>query len=435
MNNKLLVALLKAEVLPTMGCTEPGAVALAAAYASEVLEGRFEHIEVSVNSNVYKNAVAVGIPGTDETGLEIAVALGGIKRHPENQLAVLTEIDARDLARAKAMILDGRVSVKVDESKNSLWIEVLMTAGIECSRVVIQDEHTNVVSIQKNGEYIYNQQGENRTPTMDARLVLRDQGIRVAGIVQMVEALPYDDLKFLLDGVKMNRIAANLGITKRLGMGIGAGLADMVHTGVLSDDIVNYAKILTAAAADARMSGENVRVMSSAGSGNHGITAILPVYAVAKRRKASQECLARALAISHLLTIYVKIHTGNLSALCGCAVAAATGASAAITWMMGGDSKAIESAMKNVIGNLTGMICDGGKVGCALKLSTAAATAVESSLLAQRHIVVPNTNGIIENTIENTIRNLGEVSNPGMLHTDKVIMKVMLERAHHASAS
>lgn len=211
-------------------------------------------------------------------------------------------------------------------------------------------------------------------------------------------------------------------------MGIGAMFQENINKGILSDDLINYAKILTAGASDARMSGENVQVMSSAGSGNHGITATMPVYAVAKKLNLSDEKLARAIALSHLITVYIKIHTGNLSALCGCAVAAATGASAAITWLMDGNNEIIASAMKNIIANITGMICDGGKVGCALKLSTAAAVAVESSLLAQKGIVVPDTNGIIADTIEQTVHNLGEVSMPGMIHTDKVILDVMMAK-------
>jgi len=428
MNSNLLISLLKAEVLPTMGCTEPGAVALAAAYASEALQGKFDRIDVVVNSNVYKNGVAVGIPGTGETGLEIAAALGAIKRQSEKQLSVLSEVTREELAQAKAMLVNGSIKVCVDETKSSLWIIVRIAAGSDWSQVIIRDQHTNVVSIEKNGEPIFSKQQKNTSRGIDHRFILRGHEVTVVELIKAVENMPYHELEFLLEGIEMNLLAAKMGIDKKLGMGIGAEFDRMVHVGIVSDDIINYAKTLTAAAADARMSGENVKVMSSAGSGNHGITAILPVYAVAKKIGTSEERLVRAVAMSHLITIYIKIHTGNLSALCGCAVAAATGASAGITWLMGGDASVVESAMKNVIANLTGMICDGGKVGCALKLSTAATVAVESSLLAQQQIVVPITNGIIAYSIEDTIRNLGKVSNPGMLQTDKVIMEVMLAK-------
>lgn len=428
MNSNLLISLLKAEVLPTMGCTEPGAVALAAAYASEALQGKFDRIDVVVDSNVYKNGVAVGIPGTGETGLEIAAALGAIKRQSEKKLSVLSEVTRQELAEAKSMLVSGSIKVRVDETKSSLWVGVRIEAGSDWSQVIIRDQHTNVVSIEKNGEPIFSQQQKNTSQGIDHRFILRGDEVTIVELIKAVESMPYHELEFLLEGIAMNLSAAKMGIDKRLGMGIGAEFDRMIHVGMLSDDIINYAKTLTAAAADARMSGENLKIMSSAGSGNHGITAILPVYAVAKKIGASEERLVRAIAMSHLINIYIKIHTGNLSALCGCAVAAATGASAGITWLMGGDASVAESAMKNVIANLTGMICDGGKVGCALKLSTAAAVAVESSLLAQQQIVVPITNGIIAYSIEDTIRNLGKVSNPGMLQTDKVIMEVILAK-------
>lgn len=428
MDAHLLIELLKAEVLPTMGCTEPGAVALAAAHASEVLPGKVDKIDVVVNSNIYKNGVAVGIPGTGETGLAIAAALGTIKKQPEKQLAVLAGVTSDELSQAKALLASGSVHVRVDETKKGLWVDVRVQSGCDWSRVVIQDRHTHVISIEKNGSYLLNEQDQILSEEQDHRVVLRGKGVTIAELIKTVEIMPWQDLDFLQEGITLNLAAAKLGIHKRLGMGIGAEFDRLVHSGVLSNDVINYAKTLTAAAADARMSGEDVKIMSSAGSGNHGITVILPVYAVAEKIGASQECLVRAIAISHLVTIYIKMHTGNLSALCGCAVAAATGASAAITWLMDGDVLAIESAMKNVIANLTGMICDGGKVGCALKLSTAAAAAVESSLLAKQHIVVPMTNGIIADSVEDTIRNLGKVSNPGMIQTDKVIMEVLLDK-------
>ena len=211
-------------------------------------------------------------------------------------------------------------------------------------------------------------------------------------------------------------------------MAVGASYQELITENILADDLVNHAKILTAAAADARMSGENIPVMSVAGSGNHGLTAILPVVAVAERLHIPREKLHQALAISALTTLYIKHYTGSLSALCGCAVAAATGASAAIVWMMDGSRGQINGVVKNMIANLTGMICDGGKVGCALKLSTAAGAAVETALLTMKNVLVPDSNGIIFSSADATIRNLGMVSNPGMLETDRVILQIMLDK-------
>lgn len=428
MNKEAIIALLKEEVLPTMGCTEPGAVALAAAYASEKVEGKIKNIEVIVNPNIYKNGVAVGIPGTGETGLEIAAALGAIKKHSERQLQVLAEVKENELAEARALIAANLVKVRVDGTKSSLWVKVRIEAEEDWGEATIAERHTNLVSLVKKGEIIFQQEAGLETPQMDYRSFLRCPNLTVREIIHSVEKIDAKEIQFLLDGVEMNLQAAQVGLDKKLGMGIGAMYKEAVDKGLLSDDLINYAKILTAAASDARMSGENVQVMSSAGSGNHGITATLPVYAVANKTGITQDLLVQALAISHLITIYIKIHTGNLSALCGCAVAAATGASAGITWLMDGKINTIEAAMKNIIANITGMICDGGKVGCALKLSTAAAVAVESSLFAQNNIVVPHTNGIIADTIEKTIENLGEVSSPGMIETDRIILDVMLAK-------
>lgn len=434
MDSRLLITLLKAEVIPAMGCTEPGAVALAAAQAGKVLNKPVDSIEIVVNANIYKNGMAVGIPGTGSTGLGIAAALGAIKQQPEQRLSVLAAVSPEELAGARQLLSEGRVRITVDDDKSNLWICAFVKAGADWSRVIIADHHTNIISIEHNGEVLFSKLTDSARETVDSRQILRGD-ITIANLIAAVEQIPSQELAFLLDGVEMNLAAARLGSTRQLGMGIGNVFAEMQAQGIVADDIINYAKRLTAAAADVRMSGETVPIMSSAGSGNHGITVILPVYAVAERMNCSRERLAQAIAISHLVTIYIKIHTGSLSALCGCAVAAATGASAAITWLLGEDIVKIEAAMKNVIANLTGMICDGGKVGCALKLSTAAAAAVESALLAQRQIIVPSTNGIIASTIEETIRNLGKISNPGMIETDKVILRVMLAKGEQQTAS
>lgn len=411
-----------------MGCTEPGAVALAAAYASEVFTGSPEKIEVTVNPNIYKNGVAVGIPGTGETGLIIAAALGTVKKHSEKELSVLEGVSADELQQARSMMKQNRIDVQVDMKKESLWVAVKLSGGGEITEAIIQDTHTNLVELRRNGVSVLGQKNSQTQVKENYRSQVFTKNVRVADLIKAIEEMPLEKLDFIQDGIDMNLAAAKIGIEKKLGMGIGAALTDLIEQKILPDDIVSYAKRLTAGASDARMSGENVKVMSSAGSGNHGLTVILPVYAVAERLKFSREQLIRAVAISHLITVYVKTFTGHLSALCGCAVAAATGATAAIAWLIDGQVSTIEAAMKNVIGNLSGMICDGGKVGCALKLSTAAAAAIESAFLAQKNVVVPETNGIVGNTIENTVANLGQVSNPGMVETDHVILNVMLAK-------
>lgn len=433
LNQGLLLELLKEEVIPTSGCTEPGAVALAAAYAAACLvdTGSIIHIGVTVSPNIYKNGIAVGIPGTGETGLAIAAALGALKPYPEKQLGILDDVGSEELACAKELLARFMVDVEVDYAKEKLYVEVKISTDRSWCRAVIKSKHTNLVSLCRNGVYLMEDDETAASAAPSRRTVLTER-MRIADLFRVVEEIPDQELVFVLDGVDMNLAAAEIGLNKNLGMGIGLFYQSSAGHGREPEDMVNYAKMLTAAAADARMSGENVRVMSSAGSGNHGITAIMPVYAVAKKIGASRERLARAVALSHLTTVYIKTFTGSLSALCGCAVAAATGAGAAVTWLMGGTQEEIEATIKNIIANLTGVICDGGKVGCALKLATAAAVAVESALLALRGIVVPDSNGIIARTVEDTVKNLGIVSEQGMLLTDKVILEVMLNKNNAA---
>lgn len=428
-DHDILLALLKDEVVPASGCTEPGAVALAAAYAAAALgEGPDAVLQVSVNvsPNIYKNGVAVGIPGTGETGLAIAAALGVIKAKPEEQLAVLAHVTPDELSAARKMLDRMLVDVQVEETAAKLYVCVKISTEKNWCEAVIQDKHTHLAGLCRNGVQLV--QDEVAVAAHSNNRILMTERMKIADLVSAIEAFPSEELAFMLDGVAMNLAAAEAGLNEGLGMGVGVFLRETTGKGREPEDVVNYAKMLTAAAADARMSGASVMIMSSAGSGNHGITAILPVYAVAKKLGASEGQLARAVALSHLTTIYIKSFTGGLSALCGCSIAAATGAGAAIAWLLGGNAGEIEGTIKNIIANLTGVICDGGKVGCALKLSTAASVAVESALLALRGVVVPDTNGIIGRTVEDTVKNLGVVSDLGMVATDKVILDIMLSK-------
>ena len=419
-----ILALIKSGVMPALGCTEPGAVALAAAYAGQVLGEIPERVEISVDSNVYKNGMAVGVPGTGKVGLAIAAALGALIRDPALELSVLCSITPELLQEAGRMIGDNRVDVALNDHQG-LFISAVVFGAKGNARAIIEGRHTNLVSLEKDGKVISltvdRSARKSVAPFNNARITL-------AELISAVESMPDDSFDFFDESIEMNMAAARLGLKNRLGMAVGANYQDLIDKKVLADDPALYAKVLTASAADARMSGENIPVMSVAGSGNHGLTAILPVLAVAQRMNVARARLLRALAISTLTTIYIKSYTGSLSALCGCAVAAATGASAAIVWMLGGTRNQIDATIKNMVANLTGMICDGGKVGCALKLATAASVAVETALLSINDVLVPTSNGIIFPTADDTIRNLGMVSNPGMLETDRVILDIMLEK-------
>ena len=421
---KKILALIKSGVMPALGCTEPGAVALAAAYAGQVLGESPVRVEISVDSNVYKNGMAVGVPGTGKVGLAIAAALGALISDPSLELSVLCNITPELLQQAGSLIGENKVDIALNDHQG-LYISAVVFGEKGNARAVIEGKHTNLVLLERDGKVISHKVVHANKKSI-APFNYAD--VTLSRLISAVEAMPDDSFEFFDETIQMNMAAARIGLNSRLGMAVGANFQDLIEKKVLADDPALYAKVLTAAAADARMSGENIPVMSVAGSGNHGLTAILPVLAVAERMNMARARLLRALAISTLTTIYIKSYTGSLSALCGCAVAAATGASAAIVWMLGGTRDQIDATIKNMIANLTGMICDGGKVGCALKLATAASVAVETALLSINNVLVPTSNGIIFPTADDTIRNLGMVSNPGMLETDKVILDIMLEK-------
>lgn len=424
-----ILALITSGVMPALGCTEPGAVALAVAHARQALgEKPVERIVVSVDPNVYKNGLAVGIPGTGQVGLPIAAALGAMIADPGKQLTLLSSYTAAMLEQAQQLMEANCISIVLNDSQG-LHIEARVASGADEACAVIAGTHTHLVSLRLNEQELI----AGAAATGRSGQVFSEADSSIAELIQTIEAMPDEKLMFLAECISMNKQAAAAGLRGRLGMAVGAHLQDLVDEQILSDDLIGYAKILTAAGADARMSGENIPVMSVAGSGNHGLTAILPVVAVAERLHIPQERVVRALAISAITTLYIKNYTGGLSALCGCAVAAATGASAAIVWMLGGSMEQIHGAIKNMIANLTGMICDGGKVGCALKLATAAGVCVETAMLTLRNVVVPNSNGIIFSSADETIRNLGKVSNPGMLFTDKIILDIMLQKGKLAA--
>lgn len=400
MDYNLLLDLLKTEVLPVMGRAEAGSVALAAAYASKALGKNFERISIVVNTGLYRNSADIKIPGTGVSGLEMAAILGAIKSQPEKQLSVLAGITSEELEQGKSFLKRKVVTVTADNSKKNVWIEVCLLAGQESSYVIIKDSYTNIVRISKNGQVIFSQHAAGNAEK-DLWAAFREEEVRIADMIAAIEKMPWYEMEFLLDGVEMNCFAAEIGIAKKSGMGIGSFFHTLISDGMLAGDIITDAKMLTSAAADAYMSGENVKIMGCAGSGEFGIIAILPVYAAAKKLGVSKERLARAIAISHGVTIYISIYTNDVSA---CRVmAAAAGASAGITWLMTGNLRIIEDAIKNIIANFSGKI-DYERTNSIAGPSVIAAIAVESSLLAQNHIVIPYTQ-TMDRTIEEIIIN------------------------------
>jgi len=421
--NKEIIALINREVVPALGCTEPIAAALAAAKAREVLGVIPEKIVLSVSGNILKNAMAVGIPGTGMTGLPIAVALGAVGGDPSQGLEVLSGVNEEQLALARSMVSDHRVQILHKPQPEMIFIECLAEQGSDRAKVVIRHQHTNITYIEKNGEVLHEAADNKAGKPLRAEY----PELSVERIYKFATESSFDDIQFILEAAELNMVVAREGLTNEYGMQVGKKSVEFINRGILHEDIKVYAMAITSAASDARMDGCTLPVMTNSGSGNQGITATLPVCAVAEKLDSSEEQLARALILSNTITIHIKSYMGRLSALCGVLVAA-TGAAAGITYLLGGSYTQITYAVKNMVGGITGMICDGAKVGCALKVSAATSSAVQTALLAMDNIGISHLDGIIDEDIEETIRNVGLIGAEGMVETDKLILRTMLRK-------
>lgn len=422
---EVIIKTLRCEVAPAMGCTEPVAVALACAKARETA-GSCDIVEalVCVSPNIYKNGLGVGVPNTNEVGLDIAAALGLVGCSSEKSLKLLEDVTPEQVEKAHDLLASGKVKLGIKDTDEKIFVEARLKTTNGEALVIINKKHNCFTYIEKDGMKLFEKDCELSAEENDAELLYRSS---IADIIKSIESMELSELEFLMDGIVMNERIAMLALDKKLGMGVGYGMKSYIEQGILGDDLVNNAMMYTAAAADARMAGTSLPVMSSNGSGNNGLTAILPIAVYRRKYNTSDEKTVKALAISHTLNCYIKKYIGRLSALCGCAVAAATGASAAISWLMGGNFVSIEGAIKNMIANISGMICDGAKGSCALKVSTAASVAVQSAILALNGSITSSRNGIIADSAEETIRNLGILSKHGMVETDKVILDIMKE--------
>ena len=419
-----LVNILKEEVKPALGCTEPVAVALACAKAKEILGEEVVKCNIDLSPNVYKNGMCVGIPGTEILELKISAAMELIGRKSENRLRVLETLTNEDVKVAEDFMDNKEINISPIDTQEKVYVKVELEGKNNTSKVVIRTKHDNIVFVEKNEDILVNEEVVEVATTSEPKENILDT-IVIKEIVEAMENVDFEQIKFLLDGITMNEEMAKCGLKEKVGVGVGFGIKKSIESGLLSNDLMNYTMMITAAASDARMAGVKLPVMSSNGSGNHGITAILPIVAYNDKFPQTEEKLARSLAISHLLTAYVKNYTGRLSAVCGCGVAASIGATAGLAWLMECNETQIEGAIENMVANLSGIICDGAKAGCALKLASAASAALQSAIIAKQDCIVPPMNGIVGNRVEQSIQNLGRVSAKGMTTTDKVIISVM----------
>ncbi len=426
--------ILDMEVTLALGCTEPVAIALGAAAAASLLpEKEFDTIEIWIDPNIYKNGMAVTIPGSgDMQGLDTAAALGAYGGDPDRGLEVLASLDDDTIKKASQLLTANSVTVNLREEQG-LYVQTKITAGKNIAESLIVDLHSNIVSLKLNGKEVQDSpllskagKKGGKHPLAELETWLRE--LTLAEILELTGDLDEDDLNFLEEGVTHNLALAEHGLKYGTGLGIGKAIDRLLKQKLLTKDMATSAKRLTSAAADARMGGVNLPAMSSAGSGNHGLTAILPIWAVKDFVDHDRETILRAIGLSHIITAYVKAHTGRLSAVCGCSVAAGAGATAGITYLIGGDVGHMEGAIKNIMHDLAGVICDGAKAGCAIKLNTAAGAAVQAALFSLQGINVQDTDGIIGYSTQKTIQNMGELSHDGMVETDKTILKIMLEK-------
>lgn len=425
-----ITRLVRRQVVPAIGCTEPVCVALAVSRATHLLGHTPTHIEALLSANILKNAMGVGIPGTGMVGLPIAIALGALAGKSDLGLEVLRDCTPADVERGKAYIAEERIHIALKEdTAEKLYVEVCCTDDEgHNSKVVIAREHTRIVREEKDGSVVLDcplpapdasagkERGCTECPTLNLRKVW-----------EYATTMPLDSISFINEARRLNEEAARRSLEGNYGHCLGKALSRPLGRGIMGDNI--YAHILssTSCACDARMAGAMIPVMSNSGSGNQGICATNPVVVFAEENHNTAEELTRALMLSHLTAIYIKQHLGTLSALCGCVVAS-TGSSCGITYLMGGQFEQITFAVKNMIANLTGMICDGAKPSCALKLTTGVSTAVLSAMLAMQGDCVTSVEGIIDDDVDQSIRNLVSIGADAMNETDRCVLDIMTHK-------
>ena len=436
-----IIDLIRSEVKPALGCTEPIAVALAVAKAVEIIKENCPgtcpdgwrrkadfKIEVEVSSNILKNGMGVGIPGTGMVGIPVAAALGAVCGESALGLEVLKNLSKEDVLRARELADTKAVKVSVADTEHLLYVKATVyLEGAHASAevdphayAVIEDDHDRIVETSFADRILMSSESAAAT-TEKGR---KDLGLTVREIFDFATSAPFQDISFILEDRTLNLALAMEGLHGDYGLKVGKAIRE-TQKEVFGDDFLSFAMGMTAAASDARMAGCTLPAMSNSGSGNQGITVSMPVIAYAIKYNVDDERLARALILSNLVAIHIKSFLGKLSALCGCVVAS-TGSACGIVYLQGGGVPEVSAAIQNMAGNITGMVCDGAKVGCAMKVASGVSCAVQSAVLALRGTCIPSTDGIIEDDVEKTIRNIGKIGSAGMKTTDRMILDIML---------
>ena len=420
-----IISLVNKEVVPAIGCTEPMAVALCTAKAATTLGRRPDRIEVFLSPNMLKNAMGVGIPGTGMIGLPIAVSLGALIGKPEYELEVLKDLTPATLEQGKRYINDADIDIKLKQGNvDKLYIEVVCRAGSDMATAIISGSHTHFVYVERNGEVVMDNRGGHGGSDEEED----DIQLNFRLVYDFATTAPLDEISFILKTKEYNMKAAEESIKGNYGHCLGKTMDRPLSHGIFGDNIFSHILSRTASACDARMGGAMIPVMSNSGSGNQGICATNPVVVYAMENENTEEELIRALMLSHLTAIYIKQSLGKLSALCGCVVAS-TGSGCGITYLMGGDYTRICNSVKNMVANLTGMICDGAKPSCALKISSGVSTALLSALLSMEGKCVTSAEGIVDDDVDKCIHNLTSIGADAMRATDDMVLDIMTHKS------
>jgi L-cysteine desulfidase len=435
-----IIGLIRKEVKPALGCTEPIAVALAVAKSMEIIEeqmglessdwrsGNDFNLSIEVSGNILKNGMGVGIPGTGMVGLHIAAALGAVCGKSSYGLEVLSDLSDSATEQAKAMVESSAVSIGLAETELKLYVKAnVETSDGHKAFTVIQNDHDNIVETGFDGVTLSSAAESQDEAVVEQKSTL-DYNLTVKEILEFASNVAYEDIEFILESRTLNLALAYEGMKGAYGLKVGYAISLDANREVFGGDFLSYAMAMTAAASDARMAGCTLAAMSNSGSGNQGLTSTVPVVVYAEQTGASHEQMVRSLILSHLTVIYIKQSLGRLSALCGCVVAA-TGSSCGITYLMGGGYDEVTKAVKNMIGNLAGMICDGAKPSCAMKCASGVSTAVVSALMAMNGRVIKSVEGIIDDDVDRSIRNLTDIGRDGMTQTDAMILKIMTSKS------
>lgn len=426
MTKEQMLELLRKDVVPALGCTEPVCVALCAATAGTVLEGPIDTITIEVNPGIYKNAMSAGIPGCTQVGIPWAAAIGANLKNPNKGLQLLADITPAILASSEALVTAGKVSVAPKDDEKSIFVRCTLRSDSEEVICITRGAHTNIVFLSRNGNILLD---KNSTATAAGNDPLVDalQDMTIAQIRQMVCRASEEELSFMMDGVEMNDALASFSETHPIGIGLAGVLRSSAAKYMLGNTLIGKITYAVTSAAESRLDGCPFPTMSSSGAGTKGLVVILPIAETAKAIDADHLLTVRAVAFGHLVNRYINAYVGKLSPMCSCVMCSSTAAAAGIAFLLGGNDEQIGWAIRNMCGTVTGMICDGGKVGCAMKVATGSFAALNSALQAVNGVALRVSDGICAETPEQCIKNMASIGINGMKDTDAEILRLMKE--------